>query len=54
MNQPNISPTLDTLFQRILARKSEALALVDPENKVRVTATPPKRLSYAAADRARV
>jgi hypothetical protein len=51
VNQPNTSPTLDTLFQRILARKPEALALADPENKHRVTGQPPRRLTYAEADR---
>ena len=52
MNQSNTSPTLDALFQRTFARKSDALALVDPENKVRITGQPAKRLSYAEADRA--
>ena len=52
MTQPNTSPTLDTLFQRTLARKGELLALVDPANKARITGQPPKRLSYAEADRA--
>jgi hypothetical protein len=52
VTQPNASPTLDTLFQRILARKSDVLALVDPANKARITGQPPKRLSYADADRA--
>jgi hypothetical protein len=52
VNQPNTSPTLDTLFQRILSRKADVLALADPENKARITGQPPRRLSYAAADRA--
>jgi len=52
VNQPNVSPTFDTLFQRILARKPDALALVDPENKARITGHAPKRLTYAEADRA--
>ena len=52
MNQPIASPTLDTLFRRILARQPDALALVDPVNKQRVTGTAPKRLTYAQADRA--
>ena len=30
MNQTNASPTLNTLFQRILARKPDAIALADP------------------------
>jgi hypothetical protein len=46
------SPTLDGLFQRVLVRQPEALALIDPADKLRVTATPPKRLSFAQADRA--
>ena len=52
MNQTGISPTLDTLFQRTLARKPDALALVDAMNKPRITGQLPKRLSYAQADRA--
>ena len=52
MNQPIASPTLDTLFKRSLARQPDALALVDPINKQRVTGTSPKRLTYAQADRA--
>ena len=46
------SPTLDTLFGRILARRPRDLALIDPGNKLRVTGQPPKRLTYEAADRA--
>ena len=52
MNQPSTSPTLDALFQRILARKREVLALADPDNKLRVTGQPAKRLTFAEADRA--
>ena len=52
MNQPSTSPTLDTLVQRILARKPEVLALADPDNKLRVTGQPAKRLTFAEADRA--
>jgi hypothetical protein len=52
VSQPNASPTLDALFQRVLARKPEALALVDPDNKLRVTGQAPKRLTFAEADRA--
>jgi hypothetical protein len=50
--QANASPTLDGLFRRILARKPDALALMDPLNKPRVTGQPAKRLTFAAADRA--
>jgi hypothetical protein len=49
---PNASPTLDGLFKRILSRQPDALALVDPLNKPRVTGQTRKRLSYAQADRA--
>jgi hypothetical protein len=52
VNQTAISPTLDTLFGRILARKPGELALLDPGNKPRVTGQPPKRLTYEQADRA--
>jgi hypothetical protein len=50
--QTSISPTLDGLFRRILARKPDALALLDPPNKQRITGEPPKRLTFAEADRA--
>jgi AMP-binding enzyme len=52
VSQPNTSPTLDALFQRVLARKPDVLALVDPDNKMRVTGQAPKRLTFAEADRA--
>ncbi len=53
MNQTtNPSPTFETLFQRTLARNPDAVALVDPLNKPRVTGHPPRRLTYAQADRA--
>ena len=52
MTPPNASPTLDALFQRILSRKPDAPALLDPINKQRITGQPPKRLSYREADRA--
>ena len=52
MIQTNVSPTLDVLFRRILARKPDALALLDPLNKPRITAQSPKRLTFAEADRA--
>ena len=40
--QTNAPPTLDGLFRRILARQPEALALVDPPDKLRVTGQPPQ------------
>lgn len=46
------SPTLDSLFKRMLARQPDALALVDPLNKQRITGQTRKRLTYAQADRA--
>src|SRR3984893_16706887 len=49
---PTASPTLDGLFKRVLARQPDALALVDPLNKQRITGQPPKRLTFAQADRA--
>jgi len=52
VNQPITSPTLDTLFKRILARQPDALALVDPLNKQRITGQTRKRLTYTQADRA--
>ncbi len=52
MNQINASPTLNTLFQRILARKPDAIALADPLNKPKITGQLPRRLTYAQADRA--
>jgi hypothetical protein len=50
--QNNSQPTLDGLFRRILARQPDALALVDPADKPRITGQPPRRLTYAEADRA--
>ncbi|TYO64367.1 acyl--CoA ligase [Bradyrhizobium hipponense] len=52
MNQPAVSPTLDTLFQRTLSGQPHALALLDPLNKPRVTGHQPRRLTYAEADTA--
>src|ERR1700721_2891697 len=50
--QTNVSPTLDGLFRRILARQPDALALLDPLNKQRITGQAPRRLTFAQADRA--
>lgn len=52
MIQTAASPTLEGLFRRILTRQPDALALLDPVNKLRVTGQPPKRLTFAQADRA--
>jgi len=51
VTQPTASPTLDTLFKRNLARQPDGLALVDPLNKQRITGQPPKRITFAQADR---
>ena len=52
MIQINPSPTLDGLFRRIMARQPNALALLDPPNKSRLTGQAPKRLTFAQADQA--
>lgn len=52
MLQTTTSPTLDGLFRRVLARRPDALALVDPADKARITDQPPRQLSFAQADRA--
>jgi hypothetical protein len=52
VTQTSPSPTLDGLFRRILARQPDRLALLDPSNKARITGQPPKRLTFAEADRA--
>jgi hypothetical protein len=50
--QTSISPTLDALFCRILARQPDAPALLDPLNKGRITGQAARRLSFGEADRA--
>jgi acyl-CoA synthetase (AMP-forming)/AMP-acid ligase II len=50
--QTNVSPTLDGLFQRILARQPDAMALLDPLNKPRITGQAPRRMTFAQADQA--
>src|SRR5258708_11900197 len=52
VNQTNASPTLDALFQRIMARNRDSIALIDPSNKPRITGQPQMRLTYEQADRA--
>jgi acyl-CoA synthetase (AMP-forming)/AMP-acid ligase II len=52
MPTTNVSPTLDGLFQRILARQPDAPALLDPINKLRITGQAPRRMTFAQADRA--
>jgi AMP-binding enzyme len=43
--------TLDDVFRRVLTRRPDALALVDPPNAVAVTGAAPRRLTYVQADR---
>jgi hypothetical protein len=50
--QNSVSPTIEGLFRRILARKPDALALLDPLNKPRITGQPPNSLTFAEAERA--
>jgi acyl-CoA synthetase (AMP-forming)/AMP-acid ligase II len=45
-------PTLDQIFRRTAGRKPDALALADSPDRMRVTGTPPRRLTFAQADRA--
>jgi hypothetical protein len=49
---PATAPSLNDLFCRSVARKPDAEALADPLDKTRVTGQPPRRLTYAEADRA--
>jgi acyl-CoA synthetase (AMP-forming)/AMP-acid ligase II len=50
--QTNVSPTLDGLFQRNLARQPDAPALIDPFNKARITGQAPRQMTFAQANRA--
>jgi hypothetical protein len=43
--------TLDDVFRRALARRPDAVALIDPPNAVAVTGAEPRRLTYVQADR---
>src|SRR5207248_1604248 len=43
--------TLDDLFRRAAARRPGALALIDPPDRETITGDPPRRLTYAQADR---
>nr|WP_218626266.1 class I adenylate-forming enzyme family protein [Bradyrhizobium sp. dw_78] len=40
------------MFRRVLTRHPDMPALLDPVNKARITGLPPKRLTFAQADRA--
>ena len=45
------APTLDDLFRRAGVRRPHAVALIDPPNRENFTDGPPRRLTYAQADR---
>jgi hypothetical protein len=49
---PLVKATLDDLFRRALARRPDALALIDPPDRASFTDGPVRRLTYAEADRA--
>ncbi len=49
---PGARATLDDLFRRAGVRRPDALALADPPNRNAVIDGPPRRLTYAEADRA--
>lgn len=51
-SDPHPGPTLDQIFRRLVARHPDAIALVDPADKTRITGGHPRRLTYAEADRA--
>ncbi|MEX0752512.1 MAG: class I adenylate-forming enzyme family protein [Xanthobacteraceae bacterium] len=48
---PGGRATIDDLFRHAVARRPSAPALVDPPNRAVFTDGPPRRLSYAEADR---
>jgi len=48
----SVRATLDDLFRRALARRPDAVALVDPPDRATITDGAPRRLTYAQADRA--
>ncbi|TMJ02534.1 MAG: acyl--CoA ligase [Alphaproteobacteria bacterium] len=49
---PAVRATLDDLFRRAAATRPDALALIDPPDRVSFTDGPVRRLTYAQADRA--
>jgi AMP-binding enzyme len=50
-NIPVTAATVDAVFRRALARRSSALALIDPPNREGFTDGAPRRLTFAEADR---
>ena len=51
-DDPAVRTTLDDLFRRTLARRPDALALIDPPDRATVTDGVARALTYAQADRA--
>src|SRR5438105_2953450 len=49
---PAVRATLDDLFRRAVASRPDALALIDPPDRLSFTDGPVRRLTYAQADRA--
>jgi len=49
---PAVKATLDDLFRRAAAARPDALALIDPPDRLSFTDGAPRRLTYAEADRA--
>jgi hypothetical protein len=49
---PPVRATLDDLFRRAVATRPDALALIDPPDRLAFTDGPVRRLTYAEADRA--
>jgi hypothetical protein len=49
---PAVRATLDDLFRRTVAARPDALALIDPPDRLSFTDGPVRRLTYAEADRA--
>jgi hypothetical protein len=49
--QPDGQTTLDDVFRRAVTRRPNATALSDPPNRTSFTDGPPRRFSYAEADR---
>src|SRR5947209_14313081 len=49
---PAVRATLDDLFRRAVAARPDALALIDPPDRLSFTDGPVRRLTYAQADRA--
>jgi len=49
---PTGALTLDELFRRSVERQPDAIALIDPPNKKRITGSEPLQLTFAEADKA--